>query len=146
MQHDFWRKYYSTSFESHLGEGHVEFLFWLVLSAWFSLLICFYSAYIYFPPSRMIFFWYHKVLITIWIGIFACKHLLSSNNFSQAKILQSGVKFTNSGPFVPAKTWTLSDRLFACVLNSCIHCVFGNCAKFDKFSCIIFIVYYSLLR
>lgn len=42
----------------------------------------------------MIFFWYHKVLITIWIGIFACKHLLSSNNFSQAKILQSGVKFT----------------------------------------------------
>lgn len=32
----------------------------------------------------MIFFWYHKVLITIWIGIFACKHLLSSNNFSQA--------------------------------------------------------------
>lgn len=94
----------------------------------------------------MIFFWYHKVLITIWIGIFACKHLLSSNNFSQAKILQSGVKFTNSGPFVPAKTWTLSDRLFARVLNSCIHCVFGNCAKFDKFSCIIFIVYYSLLR
>lgn len=94
----------------------------------------------------MIFFWYHKVLITIWIGIFACKHLLSSNNFSQAKILQSGVKFTNRGPFVPAKTWTLSERLFACALNSCIHCVFGNCAKFDKFSCIIFIVYYSLLR
>lgn len=112
----------------------------------FLLYFCFYSAYIYFPPSRMIFFWYHKVLITIWIGIFACKHLLSSNNFSQAKILQSGVKFTNSGPFVPAKTLTLSDRLFACVLNSCIHCVFGNCAKFDKFSCIIFIVYYSLLR
>lgn len=93
-----------------------------------------FTWHIYFPPSRMIFFFgtYHKVLITIWIGIFACKHLLSSNNFSQAKVLQSGVKFMNSGPFVPAKTFTLSERLLACVLNSCIHHVSGNCAKFDK--------------
>lgn len=65
-----------------------------------------------FPHLEWFFFWYHKVLITIWIGIFACKHLLSSNNFSQAKVMQYEVKFMNSGPLSLQKLWHfLKDSL-----------------------------------
>lgn len=83
MKHDFLETHLDNGDKYFSGFFERKYMSILPVLNNFLFLIC-----SLFAPSVMI-FGIIKKLFTIWNGIFACKHLISSNNFHQAKVVCS---------------------------------------------------------